>query len=303
MGRKHAAMTILGMSRDPVSHVHRQANDCIPVHCETIGSIACADTDDPSKLCASNSSSPLTGSVRSRYSWMKLPVLRRSASSNGAFPFEIDVDNNSQVSALLHYPERDTDQECGINDMNIMDLNQDNNNNKSNNNNPNPSKAAIYKARVQILVAAILYGTSFPLTKILDDHAIPLGPSLALRFGLATLVTLPWLWEQPALDWKTTSRPALIQGMGVGVWVAIGFLAQAIGIVTTQANKVGQTKRNMNAKSILLCIWKTILTNEMIFCAFYHVLTQTHNPTHRRHSFALSTSLSFPSLTVSLEFR
>jgi hypothetical protein len=100
----------------------------------------------------------------------------------------------------------------------------------------NTQKSSYWKARARILLAAILYGTSFPLTKILDEH-IPLGISLALRFGLATLVAFPWLTERPAIDWKV-SKQAIREGMEVGVWLSVGFLAQAIGIVSTQSNKV-----------------------------------------------------------------
>jgi drug/metabolite transporter (DMT)-like permease len=168
--------------------------------------------------------------------------------------FEID----QQVCALLQ-TERDGDEEDGTD----MDSNQK----------TNPSKGAIWKARSQILLAAVLYGTSFPLTKVIDDH-IPLGPSLALRFGLATLVTLPWLWEVPALDWST-SRRATIQGMGVGVWVSIGFLAQAIGIVTTQANKVWNYLENVTMVEHLLDSFAFLTFPKLeaaFFCSLYVVV-------------------------------
>ena len=241
MGRKHAAMAIFGMTRDPASHLQKQGNDDIVTVTEKIGS---------SSGASQSSSSPLANNknVRSRSSWIsKLSSSRDNNNSSSStsnvttittttgtcLPFEIDSTTcSSQMVSLLH-PEQDyADDEEAASDLGNHHL-------KSNmhNNTTTATKPAIAKARFQILFAAVLYGTSFPLTKILDDH-IPLGPSLALRFGLATLVTLPWLWEEPAIDWPTTSRPALVQGMGVGVWVSIGFLAQAIGIVTTQANKV-----------------------------------------------------------------
>lgn len=215
MVRKYAA--ILGITRAPVSHLEQDNNNHHNNRHETIpsgSSIADDFRDGQATLSSSQSSPVISRTVRSTYSWIKLPQVKPTTHGS---PFEID----DQVCALLQ-ADRGGDEEDGI------DLDP---NHKS-----NPSKAAIWKARSQILLAAVLYGTSFPLTKVIDDH-IPLGPSLALRFGLATLVTLPWLWEVPALDWST-SRRAIIQGMGVGVWVSIGFLAQAIGIVTTQANKV-----------------------------------------------------------------
>jgi hypothetical protein len=99
-----------------------------------------------------------------------------------------------------------------------------------------PSKTQTWRARGYLLLAALLYGTSFPLIKILDDN-IPVGISLTLRFGLALLVTLPWLLENPRLDWNSSLR-ATLSGMELGMWDQAGFLTQALGMVTAKANKV-----------------------------------------------------------------
>ena len=73
---------------------------------------------------------------------------------------------------------------------------------------------------------------------------MPVGISLTLRFGLALLVTLPWLLENPRLDWNSSLR-ATLSGMELGMWDQAGFLTQALGMVTTKANKVSYILRIM----------------------------------------------------------
>jgi hypothetical protein len=54
----------------------------------------------------------------------------------------------------------------------------------------------VWKARLLLLAAAALYGTNFSLVKILGD-TMPVAISGTLRFGMASLVTLPWLLSSP----------------------------------------------------------------------------------------------------------
>jgi hypothetical protein len=119
----------------------------------------------------------------------------------------------------------------------------------------------VWKARLLLLGAAALYGTNFSVIKILGD-TMPVGISSTLRFGLAALATLPWLlappkdgstvvpsstfqknwWETP---WETlqsvtssTTVGAALAGFEVGMWNSVGYLAQAVGLETTDASKV-----------------------------------------------------------------
>jgi hypothetical protein len=123
--------------------------------------------------------------------------------------------------------------------------------------------SVVWKARLLLLGAAVLYGTNFSVIKILGD-TMPVGISSTLRFGLASLATLPWLlappkdgssllpistnaedknwWESP---WdtlqsvtSTTTVGAALAGFEVGLWNSIGYLAQAVGLETTDASKV-----------------------------------------------------------------
>lgn len=116
----------------------------------------------------------------------------------------------------------------------------------------------LWTARLLLLVAAALYGTNFSVVKILDDH-IPVGMASTLRFGLATLVTLPWLLAPPkpqdvhteecsvdtlhdapltaACSNKDPTWGAISTGFEVGLWNSIAYLAQAVGLETTDASK------------------------------------------------------------------
>lgn len=87
-------------------------------------------------------------------------------------------------------------------------------------------------ARLLLLSAAALYGTNFAAVKYLVDE-IPVGVFGTLRFGLAALATLPWLWPTKNNDnaWSAT-----LAGLEVGVWTSIGYVAQAVGLETTLAS-------------------------------------------------------------------
>jgi len=109
------------------------------------------------------------------------------------------------------------------------------------------SNKDVQVARMLLLAAAALYGTNFALVKILDEN-VPVGASTSLRFGLASLVSLPWLFPS-AKDLKKTesffelSEPEVfwgstIAGMEVGLWTSLGYIAQAVGLETIDASKV-----------------------------------------------------------------
>jgi len=99
----------------------------------------------------------------------------------------------------------------------------------------------VWKARSLLIGAAALYGTNFSLVKLLGD-TMPEGISLTIRFALAALVTLPWLFEGEIFDTISgeINRDVLMAtwlGFEVGLWNSIGYVAQAVGLETTQAGK------------------------------------------------------------------
>ena len=97
-------------------------------------------------------------------------------------------------------------------------------------------KATLW-ARLLLIGAAALYGTNFSLVKLMGESDIPVGLSSTIRFGMAALVTSPWLFAKP----KSTSSaadawPAMIAGFEVGLCNSFGYVAQAVGLETTAAS-------------------------------------------------------------------
>jgi len=129
-----------------------------------------------------------------------------------------------------------------------------------------PILSDVWKARLLLLLSAALYGTNFTFVKSLND-SMSVGLSSTLRFGFAALVMLPMLFapideelkvlvrERGHLSPSTpnaeksngdilsnvTEEPtrlsAGLAGMEIGMWVSIGYIAQAIGLQTTTASK------------------------------------------------------------------
>lgn len=98
----------------------------------------------------------------------------------------------------------------------------------------------INRARWLLLIAAALYGTNFSCVKLLGEADIPIGASTTLRFGLAALVTLPWLVPSTRKESLRVDCPdiaATMAGLEVGMWNSMGYIAQAVGLQTTAASK------------------------------------------------------------------
>lgn len=107
----------------------------------------------------------------------------------------------------------------------------------------------LWIARILLLLSAALYGTNFTMVKILDE-TVPVGAAAMMRFGLAALVTSPFLFistktgevdsegnvEKEKFDWKT-ALPVAVLGFEVGLWNSVGYIAQAVGLETTEASK------------------------------------------------------------------
>lgn len=117
-----------------------------------------------------------------------------------------------------------------------------------------PQMNATWKARFLIILAASLYGTNYTFVKILHESmSTELG--IALRFSLAAIATLPWFFQGNDSEFKSenissgdmheTVKPsssisssygAILGGAEVGLWNAIGYAAQAVGLETTPAS-------------------------------------------------------------------
>mmetsp|Transcript_11873 Transcript_11873/g.22850 ORF Transcript_11873/g.22850 Transcript_11873/m.22850 type:complete len:484 (+) Transcript_11873:365-1816(+) len=144
--------------------------------------------------------------------------------------FERPEISSSQDAELVHEVDAELVQEAGTS------LNASNKPNGDDNRN---------MARLLLIGAAALYGTNFSVVKMLGQTDMSIALSATLRFGLAALITSPWLFgktENPntnevhgeAMDHRLG---VTLRGMEVGFWNSAGYIAQAVGLGTTLASK------------------------------------------------------------------
>ncbi len=111
-----------------------------------------------------------------------------------------------------------------------------------------PLLGPVWQARILLILSAMLYGTNFTFVKVLNDN-IPVQVGTSLRFSLAAIATLPWMFQKSKeiVETKvglaegqqipmTASTGAIIGGIEIGLWNAIGYLSQAVGLETTPAS-------------------------------------------------------------------
>ncbi|GAX11846.1 hypothetical protein FisN_20Lh097 [Fistulifera solaris] len=95
----------------------------------------------------------------------------------------------------------------------------------------------VFWARLLVLGAATLYGSSFSFVKLMGENApMPPGLTSTVRFGLAAISACPCVITSFGRR-KSTEFAAVMAGLEVGLWNSIGYLAQAIGLETTMASK------------------------------------------------------------------
>lgn len=82
-------------------------------------------------------------------------------------------------------------------------------------------EALVFKTRCILLAVAALYGTNFASIKVMQEQLIPPDAAL-LRFTFALLALSPFLRTTPKELW----RP----GIGIGIWVALGYIVQGVGL-------------------------------------------------------------------------
>jgi drug/metabolite transporter (DMT)-like permease len=81
-----------------------------------------------------------------------------------------------------------------------------------------------------MVLATLLWGATFVVVRDSVEIVEP-GPLVFLRFGLATLLLIPFLlWHRPPI-----SRSTVVGGAMAGVFAAGGYFFQAIGLTATSA--------------------------------------------------------------------
>jgi drug/metabolite transporter (DMT)-like permease len=119
--------------------------------------------------------------------------------------------------------------------------------------NINPSSKSLYWRCLLLIVCAIL-STNFPVLKIIQNqHVDILTPSLyaSIRFSLASIVLLP----NTVGRWNDIK--VIRESVVIGVFKALGYFGQAIGMLTSTANK-GAFIYSMNV------VWVAFLSSMIV---------------------------------------
>jgi len=91
-----------------------------------------------------------------------------------------------------------------------------------------------YIGEIALLFNTLIWGGTFALIKNAFTDVSPLL-FLGLRFGLATLIFLPFVYSQL----RTTNKKTLIAGAILGIFYFSGFAMQTLGLNLTSATKSG----------------------------------------------------------------
>lgn len=89
-------------------------------------------------------------------------------------------------------------------------------------------------ANLSLLAVALIWGATFIIVKrSIED--LPVFPFLAIRFTIAFLTLLPFVWTQRA----HLTRSSLAKGLGLGSILFLGYATQTIGLQYTSASNTG----------------------------------------------------------------
>ena len=92
-----------------------------------------------------------------------------------------------------------------------------------------------YRARVLLGIVAAFYGTNYAAVKLLDEWVGSPSEAAFMRFVLCALVLLPALQRTGVEAPYTVSWPLARDGLEIGVWMALGYISQAIALETSPA--------------------------------------------------------------------
>eukprot|EP00981_Chlorochromonas_danica_P005066 scaffold1016_cov175-Ochromonas_danica.AAC.24 len=90
----------------------------------------------------------------------------------------------------------------------------------------------VWVARIILITVSAFYGTNFGCVKILGSALHP-AVAAAFRFSIASLVFLPYLIKA-----AQRNRAVVLGGVEVGVYCAIGYIGQAISLLSSRASNV-----------------------------------------------------------------
>lgn len=89
-------------------------------------------------------------------------------------------------------------------------------------------------ADLTLLFVALSWGATFIIVKTAVQD-LPPFPFLAIRFALAFITLLPFLWTQR----RYINKSAIKKGMFIGIFLFLGYASQTIGLQYTTASNAG----------------------------------------------------------------
>lgn len=97
------------------------------------------------------------------------------------------------------------------------------------------------RADLLLLLASVIWGTTFVAQKIANDHIGPIA-FVAARFAIATAFLAPaaiWETRRHRRSGNALPRSDLLRGLGISLCLCTATCAQQIGLVTTTATHAG----------------------------------------------------------------
>lgn len=103
---------------------------------------------------------------------------------------------------------------------------------------PPPSPWAYIWPRALLLGIAAVWGTNFATVKLLQSgiDAVPLPVAALARFGLAASFLAPMAYHE-ARRGRMPQLASVRDSVGIGLVVSVGYFAQSLSLMTTEANK------------------------------------------------------------------
>jgi drug/metabolite transporter (DMT)-like permease len=83
--------------------------------------------------------------------------------------------------------------------------------------------------RLLMLLVAVLWGSNFGCIKLVDQAGVLPSVAASVRFAMGALALSPFLGRLP--------KEMVSKGIECGLWVALGYISQAIGLETVSASK------------------------------------------------------------------
>ena len=99
---------------------------------------------------------------------------------------------------------------------------------------PSDNSGDRFEGALLMLVVALLWGSNFPAVKATIEAGLPSSAAASMRFFVAAVALLPLLSQGP----RPMPRGLVIGGLECGMWLALGYIGQALALHDLPAGAV-----------------------------------------------------------------